>query len=320
MSVVLLSLLCIAAGRPAPAQSSFGGVLLAGNGSGMVAGTVRLTVSGGHVAFQSTLFQAWATNTTLAPRLDVENDHIAFNLGTGTPGSWPAQEFIGPLPGQSTGPTPSQRFPNLEQMPGPQTFSAGVRFAGSFTAFGVLENALLTSGGKISLRVKGTVDGMENPVAVETLVTTASRISNQFAILLTGTNDLSPDTRPHYGHGSCTLDGNSLTCDLAFDSGFRPIRVGIFSPVGSLSRAPRLVANFHNYIVTNSGDGSGAVVYRGRFNLTRREIEELRRGELYANAFSPQYPREEVRGSILPIPVPVQVTPSRQPVITVAPK
>lgn len=320
MRVVLLALVCILTARTGQAQSSFAGVLLAGNGSGIVAGAVLLTVNGGQVSFQSTLYQAWVTNTSLAPTLEVQGDHIPFNLGTGTQGSWPVQEFVGPLPGLSRAPAPGERSPGLEQMPGPQTLSAGTRFAGAFSAFPALENALLTSGGKISLRVNGTVNGTENPLAVEVLVTASPRISNQFAVILSGTNEIPSHVSPNHGNGSFTLEGNSLTYDLALDAGFRPTRASIFGPASPRSFAPRLVADLRNFMAADSLENSGAVIYRGQTNLTAQAVEELRRGELYVNVFTPQHPRGKLRGSILPIPVPVPNAPGSQPVITVAPK
>ena len=201
MRALLLALICLAAARESRAQSSFAGVLLATNGSGIVAGAVQLSVNGGQVSFQSTQFQAWVTNTRFAPTLEVQGDKISFDLGTGTEGSWPVGQFTGPFPGQSMAPAPNQPFPNLEQMPGLQPLSPGARFAGVFTAFPALENALLTSGGKISLRVNGTVDGMENPLAVEALVTTSPRIANQFAATLTAANEIPPHASPYGGNG-----------------------------------------------------------------------------------------------------------------------
>jgi hypothetical protein len=320
MSVLFLALVSISAARPVQAQSSFAGVLLAGNGSGIVAGAVQLSVNGGQVSFQSTLFQAWVTNAHLAPTLEVQGDKIAFDLGTGTQGNWPAGQFTGPLPGQSMAPAPNPQFPNLEQMPGPQMLSAGTRFAGAFTAFPALENALLTSGGKISLRVNGSVDGMENPTAVEVLAATSPRISNQFAATLVAANEVPPHTSPHHGNGSFTLEGNSLAFDLALNPGFRPTGAGILGPVSLQSNEPTLIADLQSYVAIGSSDNSGTVIYRGQINLTSPAVEALRRGELYVSVFSSQHSRGELRGSILPIPVPAPNAPGNQPVITIAPK
>jgi hypothetical protein len=320
MRVALLALICIATTRPAQAQSVFSGVLLATNGTGIVAGTVQLTVNGGHVTFDSMLFQAWVANPPLAPVLEVQGDKMAFGLGAGTQGNWPPGQFIGPLPGQSMTPSPNPQFPNLEQMPGSLPLSAGSRFAGSFTAFPELENALLTSGGTISLRVKGVVEGVEKPAAVETLVVTSPRISNQFAAMLTGTNEAPPLASPHHGNGSFTLDGSSLIYDLALDAGFRPTRASVFGPAASRSNQPAAIADLRHYIAAGPPGDSGMVIYRGQLNLTGEAVEALRRGELYVNVFSPQHPRGELRGSILPIPVPVPNAPGDQPVITVAPR
>ena len=316
MRALLLALICTAMARDAQAQSSFAGVLLAGNGSGIVAGVVQLSVNGGQVSFQSTLFQAWVANTHLASTLEVQGDRIPFDLGTGTAGNWPADQFVGPLPGQGAVPAPNPQFPNLEQMPGPQPLSAGTRFAGSFTAFPALENALLTSGGKISLRVTETVDGMENPVALEVLVATNPRISNQFAVTLTGTNEVPPHGSPFHGNGLFTLARNTLTYDLALDPGFRATRAGIFAPASPQSNAPAWTANLRNYMAADSG----MVIYRGQINLTMQAVEALRRGELYVGVFSLQPPRGELRGSILPAQVSVQRAPGNRPVISVAPK
>lgn len=312
MRVMLLAFGCIFAAQVSQAQSSFAGVLLAGNGSGIVAGTVQLSVNGGQITFQSTLYEPWVTNTTLATILEVQGNHICFDLGTGTPGTWPVQEFVGPLPGLSTAPAPSERFPGLEQMPGPQTLSAGRRFAGAFTAFPSLENALLTSGGKISLHVRGTVNGMENPTAVEVLVTTSPRISNQFAAILSATNEIPPHTSPYHGTGSFTLESNFLTYNLALDAGLRPTHVSIFGPA---SPPPNELA-----LAADSPGNSGFVIYRGQINLTGAKVEELRRGELYVNVFTALHPHGELRGSILPIPIPVPNAPGIQPVISVSPK
>jgi len=319
MRTLLLALICLAAARESRAQSFFAGVLLAANGSGIVAGAVQLSVNGGQVSFQSTLFQAWVTNTRLEPALEVQGDKIPFDLGTGTEGCWPVGQFTGPFPGQSMAPAPNPQFPNLEQMPGLQPPSPGARFAGVFTAFPALENALLTSGGKISLRVNGTVDGMENPLAVEVLVTTNPRITNQFAATLTAANEIPPHASPYGGEGSFTLEANSLIYDLALDPAFHPTGAGIFGPASPPSRAPMLVAGLQNDIAADSADHSGAVIYRGRVHLTGRTVEELRRGELYVNVFSARHPRGEVRGPILPVPIPIPNTPN-PPVITVAPK
>ena len=320
MRVALLALICTATAQLSQAQSKFSGVLLATNGSGIVAGTVQLSVNGGQVSFQSTLFQAWVTNTHPASTLEVEGDKIAFDLGTGTPGNWPAGQFTGPLSGQTVAPSPNPQFPNLEQIPGPQTLSPGRHFAGSFTVFSELENALLTSGGKISLRVNGRVDDMENPLAIEALVATSPRISNQFATILTGTNEVPPHASPHQGNGSFTLEVNSLTYYLALNPDFHPTGAGIFGPVGLQSNAPTLIADLRSYAAIGSSDNSGTVIYRGQINLTGVEVEELRHGELYVNVFSTHHPRGELRGPILPIQAPVQHVPSNKPVISVAPK
>jgi hypothetical protein len=298
------------------AQSTFSGVLLATNGSGIVAGTVQLSVNGGEFSFQATLFQAWVKSTHLAPTLEVQGEKIAFDFGTGTGGNWPAPQFVGSLPGQNTAPAPNPQFPNLERMPGSLPLSAGTRFAGSFAAFPELENALLTSGGKISLRVKGTVDGTENPTAVEALVATRPRIANQFAATLTGTNEVPSHLSPPHGNGSFTLEGNRLTYDLALDPEFHSSDVTISGPANPQSNAPMIIADLKNATAADSG----IVIYRGQVSLTDEAVEALRRGTLYVNVISPQQPRGELRGYILPIPVPAPIAPSNQPTISIAPR
>ena len=316
MRVALLALICTATAQLSQAQSKFSGVLLATNGSGIVAGTVQLSVNGGQVSFQSTLFQAWVTNTHLASTLEVQGDKIAFDLGTGTPGNWPVGQFTGPLSSQTVAPSPNPQFPNLEQIPGPQTLSPGRHFAGSFTVFSELENALLTSGGKISLRVKGTVDGTENPTAVEALVATRPRIANRFAATLTGTNEVPSHLSPHHGNGSFTLEGNRLAYDLALDPEFHSSDVTISGPANPQSNAPMIIADLKNATAADSG----IVIYRGQVSLTDEAVEALRRGTLYVNVISPQQPRGELRGYILPIPVPAPIAPSNQPAISIAPR
>jgi hypothetical protein len=309
MRATLSVLVAVSIGWSAHAQSSFSGVLLATNGSGIVAGTTVLTVDGGHVSFHSTLFQAWVTNTILAPTLEVQGEDIAFDLEKGTQGSWQAGQFTGPLPGESAPPSPNQGFPNLEQMPGLQPLSAGTRFAGVFTAFPALEDALLTSGGKIFLSVKGTVDGMSNPVAAEVLVKTAIRITNQFTATFTSAPAVPPQAGRHQGRGSLTLDGNALIYDLAFDPGFRPARAGLFANASRGSRTAELLGELPDSAAIKPSLNSDELIYRGQFLLNGPRIDQLRHGDLYFEFFSAEHPDGELRGTVLPVEPPVLTAP-----------
>ena len=139
--LLVVGLMCAAITSRA---QSYSGVFLTGNGEGAIAGNINLTLNGGQVFFQSTLFQNWTVGTSLEPVWQLQGLQVAFDLGSGTPGSWQLGEFLGPIPGMTPIPPVEESIDPGFNVP---VYSDGVRFSGSFFAPDGLENALLTSGG-----------------------------------------------------------------------------------------------------------------------------------------------------------------------------
>src|ERR1035438_3560756 len=95
---LLVAFIAILAAHNTRADSTFAGSLLSGHNEGYIAGSISLTVDRGHVSFTSTLFQSWVSGTTIEPVLVVHNKIFPLPFGTGTPGNWSFQEFLGPSP------------------------------------------------------------------------------------------------------------------------------------------------------------------------------------------------------------------------------
>ena len=164
---LLVAFIAILAARDTRADSTFAGSLVSGNNEGYIAGSISLTVDRDQVFFTSTLFQPWVSGTILEPVLVVHNKVFPLPFGTGTPGSWPFQEFLWPFPG----PAPCGPPVGIDPGFGRPLMFDGTRFTGSFTTHPDLEQSLLTKGGTVLLQVHGTVNSLQDPPLLRTPAT-----------------------------------------------------------------------------------------------------------------------------------------------------
>jgi hypothetical protein len=300
-NLLLLSVCCVSA-QPLRAPSTFVGVLLSGQGDGLIAGNITLAVDGGEVSFQSTLFQAFVTETSFEPVLVSQRKVIPFDLGTGTPGSFRIEEFLDLIPGMNA-PPPCGGFPGIDPGFGLPIYSDGMRFSGSFTAFSGLENLLRTKGGTIYLQIHGSVAGLQDPLFNAPLLKVTPPSTNRFTATLSGANEVSPNASPYSGTVTFTLTGNCLSYNLAVDFGLSWTAVGIFGPIVPHKNSTTLIANLDTSLgVFFSGEPgtTGQVLYTGWVSLDDEAIKLLKNGKLFVNFLTAQFPHGEIRGQILP--------------------
>ena len=192
---LLLSAICTVS-----AQSSFQGVFLYPTAPDMqaIGGNFSLTLSGNQATFQSTLFDVYVTGVSLEPVIVVQGGVYPISFGSGTPGQWPLEEFLGPLPGVP--PIVADWPPDLEHMPSPPIYSSGVRFTGAWIVPDDWESALLAGGGQVRLLIHGIVSlggsPIQDPVFTATLMpvpepsTWALLSAGSFLLLLYGRQKL----------------------------------------------------------------------------------------------------------------------------------
>ena len=226
----------------------------------------------------------------------VHNKIFPLPFGTGTPGNWPLQEFFWPVPapapcGSIVGIDPGFEIPPV---------SGGTRFTGSFTTHPDLEHTLLAKGGTVLLQVHGTVGSLQDPLFSATLQHVTTPIPIPFTATLSGANERPPNRSPFRGSGTFTLTGNCLGYSLTVPTNFAWTSVGILGPAGPHSTSTNLAAVLGPLLGVLL-PGASQVSYSGEVPLTDEAVGELKRGRLYVNFATAQYPQGEIRGQILPV-------------------
>ena len=295
---LLVAFIAILAAHNTRADSTFAGSLLSGHNEGYIAGSISLTVDRGHVSFTSTLFQSWVSGTTIEPVLVVHNKIFPLPFGTGTPGNWSFQEFLGPSPVPAACGLPAGIDPGFG-IPQPFMFD-GTRFAGSFTTHPDLEHSLLAKGGTVLLQIHGTVNSLQDPLFSAPLQQVTIPIPIPFTATFSGANERPPNRSPFHGSGTFTLTGNCLAYSLTVATNFAWASVGIFGPAGPHSTSPNLVAALGPLFGVLL-PGASQISYAGEVPLTDEAVAELKRGSLYVNFLTAQHLQGEIRGQILPV-------------------
>ena len=300
----LLSVVVFASAQRVRADSAFAAVLLSGNCQGLVAGNVTFNVDHGQVSFTSTLFQQWASGGTLELFLVAEHKPIPFTLGTGTAGSWPIEQFLGPIPCVNPAP-PLCGFVGID--PGFQLpiYADGTRFTGSSTAFGGLEHHLLANGGTLYLHISGTTNALQETTFSATLQKVVALSTDHLTTTFSGANEVPPNVSAYHGTATFGLTGNCLSYSFALDVSFPAFSVGIYGPAGARSNSTNLVSDFGALLGVFIPPGlpgfTGQIIYSGQISLSDEQVDQLERGKLYVNFLTAQYPNGEIRGQILPV-------------------
>ena len=276
------------------ADSTFSGALLTGHNEGAIAGKISLTVDRGQVWFTSTLFQSWVSGTTLEPVLLVHNKVYLLDFGTGTSGSWQLGEFFAPLPGVA----PYCGPPPIDEGWGIQPFFDGTRFTGSFTTHPNLEQMLLAKGGTVLLQVRGTANGVRDPLFSAPLQ--QAPVPMPFTAALRGANERPRNPSPFDGSGTFTLTGNCLSYWFTVSTSFAWTSAGIFGPAGPHSTSANLVADLHPWLFGFT-PGANEASYGGEVPLSDEAVGDLKRGKLYLSLATAEYPQGEIRGQLLPV-------------------
>jgi hypothetical protein len=300
---LLLSLLCFGIVRQTNAQSTFAGSFCAPPNPNpnliLPVGDIALTLDDGQVSFKCMLLSYMPT-TNIVAWLAVGPKQLPIELGTGTEGTWPLQEFlwpVSPAPGSQGGIDPGFGIPPTAE---------GTCFTGTFTAPPNLEHLLLARGGTVYLQIHGTVAGMQNPLLSATLQNVTPI---HCSALCTGRAEIPPNTSPHRATAEFTLTGNILAYTLTADPGFAWTLVGIYGPATRHSKATELVAQLptaFGVIIFNPAQPTApsSVIYSGAVNLTDQQAADLKRGLLDLNFLTTRYPRGEIRGPIQRVPAP----------------
>jgi hypothetical protein len=293
---LLVAFIAILAARSTRADSTFAGSLLSGHNEGYIAGSISLTVDRGQVSYTSTLFQYYVSGTTLEPVLVVHNKVFPLPFGTGTPGNWPFQEFLGPSPVPPACGLPGGIDPGFGM---PLMFD-GTRFTGSFTTHPDLEHSLLAKGGTVLLQIHGTVNSLQDPLFSAPLQQVTIPIPIPFTATFSGANERPPNRSPFHGSGTFTLTGNCLAYSLTVATNFAWGSVGIFGPASPHSTSTGLVVAL-GPLFGAIIPGASQISYGGEVPLTDEAVDELKRGRLYVNFVTAHYPQGEIRGQILPV-------------------
>ena len=298
LSVAVLVALTALPARDTRADSTFGGSLCSSSNQGpvLIAGSIGLTVDRGQVSFTSKLFKYCVAGTTLEPVLVVHNKVFPLPFGTGTPGNWWLQEFLWPFPAPAPCGPPPGIDPGFEIPPS----AGGTRFTGSFTTHPDLEHSLLAKGGTVLIQVHGVVGPLQNPIFSATLQHVTTPIPIPFTANLSGANERPPNASPFRGSGTFTLTGNCFAYSLTVPTNFAWSSVGVFGPAGPHSTSTNLVAAIGPLLGVLL-PGASQVTYSGEVPLTDEAVGELKRGRLYVNFATAQYPQGELRGQILPL-------------------
>ena len=305
---LLLGIFLLGALLRTQAQSRFAGVLLTPVAPGiwLIGGNIHFTVTGGQVAFQSTIFQYSLNGATIEPVLLTQKKVIPFSFGEGTRGSFPLSEFFGPIPGLE--PVPycgGPPGPGIDPGFGIREYFEGTRFADSFTAFPGLEHLLEARGGTLALQVRSTNGPpfLSEPLFTATLLPVANPATRHFTASLSGTNEVPPNASPHRGSASFALTGNCLSYNLALNLGLDWTSAGIYGPARPHSTSTNLVTDFGAMlgVIISIEPGSDVAVYSGSISLDDEAVKQLILGKLFVNLPTARYPAGEIRGQILPV-------------------
>jgi hypothetical protein len=234
----------------------------------------------------------------------VRQKEIPIDLGTGTNGTWPLQEFFWPVAGEQPG-TQTGIDPGFAIPPS----SEGTRFTGTFTAFQGLERLLLTQGGAVYLQVNGTVATLQNPLLLAPLKNITPPTPIHFTALCSGQAEIPPNRSPYHATAEFGLTANDLAYTLTADAGLAWTLAGIYGPATQHFNSPQLVAQLDTSLgVFAASPGQTApatgVTYSGTVTLTDQQATDLKRGLLYVNLLTTRYPNGEIRGQIQLVPAP----------------
>lgn len=116
-----------------------------------------------------------------------------------------------------------------------------------------------------------------------------------FAANLSGTNEVPRNASTHCGSVQFTLTGARLDYTFAAETNFVWSLAGIFGPAGPRAHSTNLIAALDTSLGTQSG---AQVLYTGSVDLNDRDILRLKRGRLFVNVLTTQFPRGELRGQI----------------------
>jgi len=141
----------------------------------------------------------------------------------------------------------------------------------------------------------------------------------QFQAILTGSNEIPPNSDPTIGRGTFTLEGNSLSFlvdvpALTFISvsGYiqGPALQGATGPIIFDLGGPTFKggSTFGDPPVYRFGSPASPPFGAGPFPLIAAQITELQSGLWYVNITSFQLPDGQLRGQILPVPEPSTLT------------
>lgn len=297
---IFLTLLSLAMTRTINAQSTFGGSLTPTGNTSIIAGGIVLTVDVGQAGFKCTLF-SYIPTTNIQTWLAVGQKDLPIDLGIGTQGTWPLQEFFWPVPGAQSG-TPTGIDPGFAIPPS----SEGTRFIGTFTAPPSLEHLLLAKGGTVYLQVHGTVATLQDPLLQATLQNITPPVPVHFTALCSGRAEIPSNTSSHHATAQFSLTGNNLAYTLTADADFAWTTAGIYGPAAQHSNSSKLVAQLDTSLgvfAANPGQTTPAsgVTYSGTVTLTDQQAADLKRGLLCVNFLTVRYPKGEIRGQILAV-------------------
>ena len=295
---IFLTLLSLAMTRTINAQSTFGGSLTPTGNTSIIAGGIVLRVDVGQAGFKCMLF-SYIPTTNIQAWLTVGQKDLPIDLGIGTQGTWPLQEFFWPVPGAQSGP-PTGIDPGFAIPPS----SEGTRFTGTFIAPPNLEHLVLAKGGTVCLQIHGTVATLQDPLLSATLQNITLPASIHFAAPCSGRAEVPSNTSPYHATAQFSLTGNNLAYTLTADAGFAWTSVGIYGPVAQHSNSSRLVAQLDTSLgvfaaTPGQTTPSSGVAYSGNVTLTDQQAADLKRGLLYLNFLTVHYPNGEIRGQIL---------------------
>lgn len=301
----LLAVACLTSAPRTFGESTFAGVLLSGRGEGFVAGNVRLTVQGGSVRFQSTLFSSVAAGAGLEAVLMSQNKSLPLAYTNGVASQFELWEFFGSIPGWDNTPPCGWEFTVVDPGWAMPWYFDGVRFTGSFTAFPGLENLLSAKSGEVRLQMRGNFAGMlEDPVFTALLVEEHPQRAAQFGAEVAAPTATGAGTSPLRLEATFSLSGNCLYYTLIWDASAAWAAVGIVGRTGPHTRRTDLVADLstpQRIAFTAGPDQPTMVLYLGAVSLTDEAVKQLKLGKLSLRVITSPPPALELWGRISPV-------------------
>jgi len=137
----------------------------------------------------------------------------------------------------------------------------------------------------------------------------------QFRAILTGSNEVPPNSDPTVGTGTFWLDGNMLNYLVAVPAvTFISVSAYIQGPALAGANAPVIFdlggpvfhrgSSFGDPHFYSFGSPASPPFGAGPFTLTDAQIDELEGGLWYVNVTSAMLPNGQLRGQMLPVPEP----------------